>query len=117
MNKPSLTFAVFILTFGAYQTVIADQNARIEQCSGPYNAGNSSWTNCVGKLTFSNGTKYVGEFKDGNLNGQVTVTFANGGKYVGELKDGKQSGQGTATSANGEKYVGEFKNGSYVRNK
>jgi len=85
------------------------------------------WTNCIGTITntkgskyvgkfkgtetFANGDKYVGEWKDGKFHGQGTETFANGNKYVGELKDGKRNGQGTYTFANGNKYVGEHKDG------
>lgn len=36
--------------------------------------------------------------------------YKDGSKYVGEFKDGKKNGQGTATFANGDKYVGEFMN-------
>jgi hypothetical protein len=67
--------------------------------------------NCFGTYTSANGDKYVGEYKDGKMDGQGTYTWANGDKYVGEWKDGKQNGQGTATFANGEKYVGEYKDG------
>ncbi|KJR41606.1 hypothetical protein MCHI_002381, partial [Candidatus Magnetoovum chiemensis] len=35
------------------------------------------------------GATYVGEFKDGLMNGQGTLTFPDGEKYVGEFKDGK----------------------------
>jgi len=71
----------------------------------------SKWSNCFGTVTYANGTKYVGEFKDGKSNGQGTFTYASGDKYVGELKDDKSNGQGTYTYANGAKYVGEFKDG------
>ena len=41
--------------------------------------------------------------------------WKNGSRYVGEWKDGKKHGQGTYTSGKGEgegdKYVGEFKGG------
>ena len=41
--------------------------------------------------------------------------WENGSRYVGEWKDGKKHGQGTYTSGKGEgegdKYVGEFKGG------
>ncbi len=74
----------------------------------------SRWTNCVGTGTFSNGDKYVGEYKDGNRNG--LGTFYNqgesqfkGDKYVGEFKGGQFNGQGTYTSANGDEYGGQFK--------
>ena len=58
----------------------------------------SGWNNCFGTYTSASGGKYVGEWKDGNLDGQGTLTSASGSKYVGELKDGKRNGQGTYTS-------------------
>ena len=93
-----------------------------------------TYHNCFGAKTFTNGTKYIGEwkdtkrsgkgtftwahgdryegeFKDGNRTGNGTYTWADGDKYVGEFKDGKSHGKGTFTWADGEKYVGEFKNG------
>ena len=73
----------------------------------------TKWSNCTGTKTFPNDDKYVGEFKDGKLHGQVTGTFANGDKYLGEFKDDKRNGQGTFTFANGNKYVGEFKHNNY----
>tara|TARA_E500000178_G_scaffold345441_1_gene395300 strand:- start:8977 stop:9177 length:201 start_codon:yes stop_codon:yes gene_type:complete len=33
--------------------------------------------NCYGTYTFADGSKYVGEFKDGNFHGQGTFTYAN----------------------------------------
>jgi hypothetical protein len=61
----------------------------------------SRWGNCVGSNTFTNGDKYVGEYKDDKIDGQGTYTFANGNKYVGEFKDGKYNGKGTLYSSNG----------------
>ena len=69
-----------------------------------------------GTYTFSNGDKYVGEFKDDLRNGQGTYTFSNGNKYVGEWKDGKMNGQGTYTYSNGQKYVGEWKDDRFLGN-
>ena len=69
--------------------------------------------NCFGTYTFSSGSKYVGEFKDGNSNGQGTYTWLDGKKYVGEFKDGNFNGQGTFTWLIGDKYVGEWKDGNY----
>jgi len=99
------------------------------------------WDNCIGEITFNDGSKYVGQWKANTRNGQGTYTFANGNKYVGEFKDGKRNGQGTYTYgpnsewagdkyvggsknskrngqgtytyANGDKYIGDFKNGGY----
>jgi len=68
-----------------------------------------------GTSTFADGSKYVGELKDGKLfHGQGTLTFSDGSTYVGEWKNGKRNGQGTMTYPNGEKQVGEFKDGKYV---
>ena len=43
---------------------------------------------------------------------QGTFTNPDGSKYIGEFKDGEYHGQGTYTWSNGRKYVGEYKNGS-----
>jgi hypothetical protein len=68
-----------------------------------------------GTSTFADGSKYVGELKDGKLfHGQGTLTFSDGSTYVGEWKNGKRNGQGTMTYLNGERQVGEFKDGKYV---
>ena len=69
-----------------------------------------NWDNCQGSRQYPNGV-YVGEFRNGQPNGQGTFAYADGGKYVGELRDGMPNGQGTATYANGQKCVGEFQNG------
>ena len=89
----------------------------LPECEGsPYKGDDLSktkhWDNCEGTHTLSNGTKYVGEFKDGKYNGQGTIIFAKGDKYVGEWKDDKFYGQGTFIWADGTKYVGEWKDGN-----
>ena len=66
-------------------------------------------TNGQGTYTWSNGQKYVGEFRDGKANGDGTYTWPNGQKYVGEFKNGRSDGDGTYTWPNGQKYVGEFR--------
>ena len=70
-------------------------------------------SNGKGTRTFTDGAKYVGEFKDGIANGKGTHTFTDGAKYVGEFKDGIENGKGTYTFTDGAKYVGEFKDGKY----
>ena len=63
-----------------------------------------------GTMTYANGQKYVGQWKDGMYYGQGTYTYASGAKYVGQWKDDQRSGQGTMIYANGEKYVGQWRN-------
>jgi hypothetical protein len=70
-----------------------------------------------GTYTLADGSKYVGEFKDGMQHGQGTYTWGKGewegDKYVGAFKDDMMHGQGTYTTPDGDKYVGEFKDDMY----
>ena len=60
--------------------VTIETTSDLPNCRG---SNASTWTNCFGTFTYANGSKYVGEFKDGKMNGQGTYNFANGDKYVG----------------------------------
>ena len=70
--------------------------------------------NGQGTLTYSDGLKYVGEFKDGVYHGQGTLTHSDGSKYVGEFKKGFRHGQGTFTTPDGSKNYIEYKDGSPI---
>ena len=70
--------------------------------------------NGYGTATWADGSKYVGEHKDGKQHGQGTYTWANGNKYVGEYKDGKYHGQGTYTATDGTVIKGIRENGKLV---
>ena len=63
------------------------------------------------------GDKYVGEFKGGFKNGQGKYTFKDGFGYEGEWKNGNENGMGNLTYPNGDKYIGEFKNGKMMNGK
>ncbi len=63
---------------------------------------------------YANGDVYVGEYSDGQPNGQGTVTLANGDVYVGEFRDDQRNGQGTYTYANGDVQNGIWSNGEFV---
>ena len=80
-------------------------------CPGSYNP--VAWTECVGTVTLAGGREYVGEFRDGEPNGQGTYALANGEQYVGTFRDGQFNGQGTHTYPDGSKYVGEFADSKY----
>ena len=57
-----------------------------------------------------------GPLKNGYIrHGEGTYTHTNGGKYVGQFKDGKVQGFGTIFFADGTvKYQGEWANGKPV---
>jgi hypothetical protein len=82
------------------------QQATVPVCQG---SDASRWSYCFGTYNYADGSKYIGEWKDGKKNGQGTLTITGGDKYVGEFKDDKLHGQGTYTFAKGGNYVGEFK--------
>ena len=63
------------------------------------------------RTIYSNGDKYVGEYKDGKYHGQGTFNRYDGSKYVGGFRYGELNGQGTLTFPDGRKYEGEWKDG------
>jgi hypothetical protein len=76
--------------------------------------------NCIngnGTMIYSNGIKYVGEFKNGEPNGKGTSIYSNGNKYIGEFKNGRKNGQGTYIYKNGPTKKGMWQNGSLVEKK
>ena len=48
------------------------------------------------------------------MHGQGTLTWANGEKYVGEWKDGKQDGIGKKTYSDGRVEEGKFMIDVYI---
>ena len=61
---------------------------------------------------YSNNKKLlIGYWLIGKQNGNGTISFQNGDKYSGEFKDGVICGQGQMIYSNGETHQGEFKDG------
>ena len=62
------------------------------------------------------GRQFVGEWKDGKLNGQGTYTHLNGRKYIGEWRDGQPNRQGTMTKLDGSViHSGKWVNGKPIK--
>ena len=61
-----------------------------------------------GTQTCSDGSSYVGEWRDDQKNGRGTQTYSDGSSYVGEFRGDKRNGQGVLTWPNRDKYVGEW---------
>lgn len=64
-----------------------------------------------GTITDAFGSKYIGKFKNGILNGVGEIQYSNGGYYKGDVANGYENGVGTYTSYNGEIVQGHFKDG------
>ena len=86
--------------------IVSESQSNLPACKG---GDMSRWNNCFGTSNYASGNKFVGEFKNGQHNGQGTFTYANGNKYSGEHKDGKFFGQGIFTFTNGIVQIGEWK--------
>lgn len=49
-----------------------------------------------GAMTYANGDKYVGEWKNDRFDGHGTYIYADGSQDVGEWKNGKNVGKNDA---------------------
>ena len=63
-----------------------------------------------GEMKYTDGTKYIGNFKDDKTDGHSIVEFSNGNKFVGNFKN-KANGPGIMTYTNGDKQEGNYKDG------
>ena len=64
-----------------------------------------------GRIIFSKGDYFEGEFKNNKANGFGKYVNINGEIYIGNWLNDKQDGQGELILKNGSRYTGEFKNG------
>ena len=64
-----------------------------------------------GKIVWKDGSWYDGEFEDGKINGMGTYDWGNKRKYIGEWKEGKMDGKGKLMYSDGTYYEGEFTSG------
>lgn len=72
----------------------------------------NSLDNLPSKLTFSDGTVYIGNVINNTIDGEGTYTFPNKSVYSGEVKNGLRHGRGTFKSEEEEiDYEGEWKEG------
>ena len=107
--KKLLPILVIFLT-----SIIAREALSLPNCLGTWSA--SSWNNCVGQYIWTDGDKWIGEWKYGEKEGKGTYTWVDGSKFIGEYIDGESNGQGVliwgdTTEWAGDKYVGEFVDG------
>ena len=64
-----------------------------------------------GKMTYSNGDVYDGEWKNNKRHGEGTITFQNKTTYKGRWINDKINGYGEFKYFNGDSYEGTFHNG------
>ncbi|MEM9887678.1 MAG: caspase family protein [Bacteroidota bacterium] len=64
--------------------------------------------NGEGTMEYGGGAKYIGEFKNGKIEGRGIFYFRNGNKYIGHWENQRQQGKGRMVYKNGNIYLGEF---------
>ncbi len=69
-----------------------------------------------GIFAYPDGSKYEGQFENGQPNGWGTFYFVDGEKYIGNFKNGYSHGKGTFYHTDGAETQGEWKDGEYVGN-
>lgn len=66
-------------------------------------------TNAYGEIiNYTDGSKYVGELRNGKRHGQGVYTDVSGYEYAGEWTDDERNGAGTAFLSDGRRYVGQW---------
>ncbi len=66
-----------------------------------------------GKMTWDDGTNYVGEWKNGKRDGQGVMSWPNGDQYFGTFKNGEFYGKGLLCLSNGVRESGYFDEEGY----
>lgn len=70
--------------------------------------------NGQGTMIYTDGSKYVGQWKDGKREGEGVCTFSNGTKYVGQWTNNKRHGHGTLYRVGNEPLTGQWTNDKFV---
>lgn len=65
-------------------------------------------------VTYADGSKYVGGFKEGLFDGQGTMTYPDGRLYIGQFKEGMKDGTGKMTYPDGKVEDGLWKGDRFV---
>ena len=96
---------------GEYEGSVEKPNKSKQGCvSGDCQEGD-------GTYFFKDGTKYLGQFRNGLPHGQGKVEYLNGEIYEGEMAEGQFDGYGTLRLVNGTEVVGYWSKGTYISTK
>lgn len=71
--------------------------------------------NCQGEFTYTDGSKFVGDFKNGYPEGQGTMQYASGDRYVGGWSEHSPHGEGVMYYKSGRVFGGIWNHGNPIR--
>lgn len=83
--------------------------------AGLRNCGNTYCRNGQGYYDYPDGSRWVGEFKEGYPNGRGVCYYANGDRYEGEWANNAPYGEGIMYFASGRVYGAVWVNGSPIK--
>ena len=103
-----------VIKAGKYADNPKKHMSELQKCAGvsnnePTEKSVQKNTPSSAKLTFSNGSKYVGEVKNNKMYGRGVLTGADGTVMEGHWINNQMNGHGTLDTPNGVKYIGEWK--------
>lgn len=90
-------------------------NSTPVQSNTPDNIRNCNNNFCKtgkGSYTYEDGSKYIGEFKDGEPMGYGVCTYSNGDRYEGFWKNDSPNGKGLLIDRNGKRLMAIWENGT-----
>ncbi|KAG7388319.1 phosphatidylinositol-4-phosphate 5-kinase-like protein 1 [Phytophthora boehmeriae] len=97
--KQDRVFAKALLRFGSLY--VGDFHARQKSFHG------------IGELIYTNGGRYVGQWKNNQRHGKGIYQSVDGYEYTGDWVDGMKHGLGIQVLPSGERYVGQFVEGKF----
>ena len=108
IRNKTITLTILVISFLWYNLIVTSSIAAddLQNCESLDIYNNKV---CMDTMTYSDGTKYTGEFRYGVMNGQGTLIYPDGTNYTGQWKDALPNGQGTRTYAGGKTYTGQWK--------
>lgn len=66
-----------------------------------------------GTYVFKSGAKFIGDFQNGKIHGSGILYFSNGDKYLGQWKQQYREGKGKLIFHKGDVYVGHFRKNKF----
>ena len=92
-----------------------DCNEPIQQAELLRDCGKIYCQNGQGQLYYADGSRYIGQFKNGEPAGNGTCYYANGDKYIGEWAYHAPHGRGVMHFRSGMVYAAEWDKGKALR--
>lgn len=70
----------------------------------------NNWCEGYGRMIYSNGDEYIGNWIKGSRNGHGVTKYSNGDEYIGNWVKSSRNGHGVMKYKDGDEYTGEWLN-------